>query len=129
MPSLIASANTILRKLPMSDLKHRTSVFSTLAIALTLALTLAGCGGVNASAPPSKPPEVQVMEVVQKDVPITNEWTATLDGFVNAQIQPHVSGYLIKQNYKEGSFVRKGQVLFEIDPRPFAAALNQAKGQ
>jgi RND family efflux transporter MFP subunit len=72
---------------------------------------------------------VEVADVVQKDVPLVSEWTATLDGFVNAQIQPRVAGYLIKQNYKEGSFVHKGQVLFEIDPRPFVAALDQAKGQ
>jgi RND family efflux transporter MFP subunit len=67
--------------------------------------------------------------VVQKDVPMISEWTATLDGYVNAQIQPRVSGYLIRQDYKEGSYVHKGQVLFEIDPRPFVAALDQAKGQ
>jgi len=64
-----------------------------------------------------------------KDVPIYSEWVAILDGYVNAQIQPHVSGYIIKQNYKEGSVVREGEVLFEIDPRPFKAALDQAKGQ
>lgn len=92
-------------------------------------LTLFGCGGVKASAPASKPPEVEVADVVQKDVPIVSEWTATLDGFVNAQIQPRVAGYLTRQNYQEGSYVRKGQVLFEIDERPFVALLNQAKGQ
>jgi len=62
-------------------------------------------------------------------VPIYSEWVAILDGYVNAQIQPHVSGYIVRQNYKEGSVVRKGEVLFEIDPRPFKAALDQAKGQ
>jgi len=62
-------------------------------------------------------------------VPIVTEWTATLDGYVNAQIQPRVSGYLTRQDYKEGSYVHKGQVLFEIDPRPFVAALDQVKGQ
>jgi membrane fusion protein (multidrug efflux system) len=62
-------------------------------------------------------------------VPIYSEWVAVLDGYVNAQIQPHVSGYLIKQNYKEGSVVGKGDVLFQIDPRPFIAALDQAKAQ
>jgi membrane fusion protein (multidrug efflux system) len=67
--------------------------------------------------------------VVQQDTPIYSEWVAVLDGYVNAQIQPHVSGYIIKQNYKEGSVVRKGDVLFEIDPRPFKAALDQAKAQ
>jgi len=72
---------------------------------------------------------VKVVSVVQQNVPIYSEWVATLDGYVNAQIQPHVSGYIIKQNYQEGSVVRKGQVLFEIDPRPFVAALDQAKAQ
>jgi membrane fusion protein (multidrug efflux system) len=57
------------------------------------------------------------------------EWVATLDGFVNAQIQPQVTGYMLKQNYREGSFVKKGQVLFEIDPRPLQAVLDQSKGQ
>jgi membrane fusion protein (multidrug efflux system) len=73
-------------------------------------------------------PEVQVATVEQHDVPVYSEWVATLDGYVNAQIRPQVSGYIIKQNYTEGSLVRKGQVLFEIDPRPFAAALDRAKG-
>jgi membrane fusion protein (multidrug efflux system) len=100
------------------------------AVSILLAsLTLAGCDGAKASGPPPKPPEVDVVQVMQKDVPITSEWTATLDGFVNAQIQPRVSGYLVKQNYKEGSYVHKGQVLFEIDERPFVAALNETKGQ
>jgi membrane fusion protein (multidrug efflux system) len=100
-----------------------------LLLLLFTLLALAGCGGVKASAPASKPPEVEVADVVQKDVPIVSEWTATLDGFVNAQIQPRVAGYLTRQNYQEGSYVRKGQVLFEIDERPFVALLNQAKGQ
>ena len=68
-------------------------------------------------------------EVVQKDVPIVSEWVATLDGYVNAQIQPQVTGYIIGQTYKEGSFVGKGQVLFQIDPRPFQAVVDQAEGQ
>jgi RND family efflux transporter MFP subunit len=87
-----------------------------------------GCsGGKAASAPP--PPVVEVATVVQQDTPIYSEWVATLDGYVNAQIQPRVPGYIIRQNYKEGSVVRKGDVLFEIDPRPFKAALDQAKAQ
>jgi len=72
---------------------------------------------------------VEVATVVQKDVPIYGEWVATLDGYVNAQIQPQVTGYIIRQTYKEGSFVRKGQMLFQIDPRPFQAVLDQAKAQ
>jgi len=72
---------------------------------------------------------VQVARVVLRDVSINSEWVATLDGSVNAQIQPQVSGYLIKQDYQEGSFVHKDDVLFEIDPRPFQAVLDQAKAQ
>jgi membrane fusion protein (multidrug efflux system) len=72
---------------------------------------------------------VEVTTVQQADVPLTDEWVGTLDGFVNANIQPQVSGYLIKQEYSEGSLVQKGAVLFQIDPRPFQAALEQAQGQ
>lgn len=96
-------------------------------IVVAFALLLAGCSKKTASDPP--PPLVQVATVVQQDTPIYSEWVAQLDGFVNAQIQPHVTGYIIKQNYREGSVVRKGQVLFEIDPRPFKAALDQAEAQ
>ena len=85
-----------------------------------------GCGRTRATPPPA--PEVKIAPVVQQDVPVYSEWVATLDGYVNAQIRPQVSGYIIKQNYKEGSLVHKGQVLFEIDPRPFKAALDRAKG-
>ncbi len=87
---------------------------------------LSGCRN---SQPPPKPPDVEVTAVVQRDVPIYSEWVATLDGYVNAQIKPQVTGYLIKQNYKEGYFVRKGEVLWEIDPHPFQAVLDQAKAQ
>jgi membrane fusion protein, multidrug efflux system len=78
-------------------------------------------------APP--PPEVEVVQVEQRDVPIHSEWIGTLDGMVNAEITAQVTGYLLKQNYTEGSFVRRGQLLFEIDPRPLQAALNQARGE
>jgi len=88
----------------------------------------AGCGHPQA-APVPRPPEVEVASVVQKDVPISSEWIATLNGYVNAQIQPQVTGYLIKQDYREGSLVRQGDVLFEIDPRPFQAVLDQAQAQ
>ena len=88
----------------------------------------AGCGSPKAALLiPS--PEVEVATVVQKDVPIYSEWVATLDGYVNAEIQPQVTGYVIRQAYKEGSSVRKRQVLFQIDPRPFQALLDQANAQ
>jgi len=104
------------------------SVRRTASRALVLGdfLLFCGCGNKVASAPP--PPLVEVATVVQQDTPIYSEWVATLDGFVNAQIQPRVSGYVIRQAYKEGSVVAKGELLFEIDPRPFKAALDQAKG-
>jgi len=94
---------------------------------LLLAITACGRGNVQA-ATAAPAPEVRVAPVVQQDVPVFSEWVATMDGYVNAQIRPQVSGYIIKQEYKEGSLVRKGQVLFEIDPRPFKAALDRAKG-
>ena len=91
-------------------------------------LILGGCSGGKA-APPAPTPSVEVATVIERDTPIYSDWVATLDGYVNAAIQPRVSGYVIKQNYREGAVVRKGDVLFEIDPRPFRAALDQAKAQ
>ena len=72
---------------------------------------------------------MQVVKVEQKDVPVYNEWIGSTEGITNADIKPQVSGYLLRQDYKEGSFVKKGQLLFEIDPRPFQAVLDQAQGQ
>src|SRR5215470_5179668 len=88
--------------------------------------TLTACSSGSAAAPQSRPlpPSVEVATVVQRDTPIYTDWVATLDGYVNAEIQPRVSGYIIKQNYREGATVRKGDVLFEIDPRPLKAALD-----
>ena len=106
------------------SLKTHTLLLGT-AVASIL---VAGCGS-KAAPPAGPPPEVKVVPVEQKDVPIISEWVATLDGYVNAQIQPQVTGYIIKQTYKEGSAVQKGDVLFEIDPRPFQALLDQAKAQ
>jgi RND family efflux transporter MFP subunit len=99
-----------------------------MTLATTSLLLATGCGKPVA-APNAPPPQVEVTAVVQKDVPIIHEWVATVDGFVNAQIQPQVGGYLLRQTYKEGSFVKKGQVLFEIDPRSWQASLEQAQGQ
>ncbi|HUE55849.1 MAG TPA: efflux RND transporter periplasmic adaptor subunit [Candidatus Udaeobacter sp.] len=80
-------------------------------------------------AQPGASPDVEVMQVEQKDVPIFGEWIGTLDGFTNADVRAQVTGYLLRQGYQEGAFVKKGQLLFEIDPRPFQAALDQAEGQ
>jgi len=102
-------------------------VLAPVALAVFL-FPVSSCTSTQANPAPA-PPIVEVADVVQKDVPIYSEWVAILDGYVNAQIQPRVSGYVIKQNYKEGSVVKKGQILFEIDPRPFKAALDQAKAQ
>jgi RND family efflux transporter MFP subunit len=93
-----------------------------------LSFLIAGC-----SAPPPQaqtpPPEVKVIRVEQKDVPVYGEWIGTLTGMVNAEIKAQVTGYLLTQHYTEGSLVKKGQLLFELDRRPFQAALDQAKGQ
>ncbi len=74
-------------------------------------------------------PDVEVVDVEQKDVPIYGEWIGTLDGLTNADVRAQVTGYIMRQGYQEGAFVKKGQLLFEIDPRPFQAALDQAEGQ
>ena len=93
--------------------------------AITFALASVGCGKKAPPAPP--PPEVLVTEVKQHDTPIYNEYVGQLDASVNATIQSRVQGYLVSQNYKEGQPVKKDDVLFEIDRRPFEAALAQAK--
>jgi RND family efflux transporter MFP subunit len=97
-------------------------------VVLAALSTAAGCGETHPAASPAPaPPSVGVVAVAPERVELTGEWLATLDGNVNAQIRPQVSGYLIKRNYKEGSAVRKGEVLFEIDRRPFETALSQAQ--
>src|ERR1700724_984259 len=103
---------------------------STALVSAVLLLNALGCsnGKVRAAGPPPQP-LVEVAPVIQKNVPVQGEWIGTLEGYVNAQIQPQVSGYLIRQDYHEGAFVKKDQLLFEIDPRPFQAVLDQAKGQ
>src|SRR5947209_4462372 len=116
-----------------SSLRSPTSRFwpgrrYLIILASLLAVALTGCSKKEATAA-AAPPEVEVTGVIQQDVPLYTECISTLDGYVNAEIRPQVSGYLLKQNYQEGTVVRKGQTLFEIDPRPFEAALEQAKGQ
>jgi len=102
--------------------------FRALLFLLLVAMaSLPACRNTATSATP--PPPVDVMEVLRRDVPIYQEWIGTADGMVNATIRPQVTGYLTRQDYKEGDFVHSGQVLFEIDPRTFQAALAQADAQ
>lgn len=114
--------------------KDRKAVFLRAAILVSIAaLSLAsflipGCGR-GEKEKGSLLPLVQVAQVVRQNVPVYTEWIGTTDGKVNATIRAQVQGYLIKQNYREGDFVKKGQILFEIDPRTFQTALDQAKGQ
>ena len=116
-------------------LKHllgkRKALITAAIIAGSLILTVATFARRShksaASAP--LPLDVQVVKVEQTDVPVYSEWIGTTDGMVNAEIKAQVTGYLLRQDYKEGSFVKKGQLLFEIDPRPFQAAVDQAQGQ
>jgi len=95
---------------------------------LFVALPMA-CRNGKAAAPSPPPLTVEVVDVVAEDVPLRLEWVTTLDGYVNAKIQPQVSGYLVKQNYVEGTYVKKGDVLFEIDPRPYQADLERAQAE
>ena len=88
-----------------------------------------GCGEKKQAPAALQPPDVDVVNVIQQDVPIYSEWIGTTQGLVNAVIRAQVTGYLLKRNYKEGSLVRKGEMLFEIDPRTFQAAMDQAQGQ
>jgi RND family efflux transporter MFP subunit len=110
--------------------KARPIVLSWIAsLACVAGATFALVGCKKPVAPAPGPPDVEVVAAIQRDVPIYGEWVGSLDGYTNANITPQVSGYLWKQNYREGSFVHKGDVLFEIDPRPFQAILDQSKGQ
>src|SRR6266478_1256760 len=113
------------------DFKNLIRIWTAGLLASGMILALSGCSGASSAAGASQmpPPDVEVARVEQKDVPIHREWIGTLDGLVNAAIKAQVTGYLLTQNYTEGSFVKKGQLLFEIDPRPFQAALNQAQAQ
>jgi len=108
---------------------YRGAGSMALLLSVAGAIATTGCSGSSHAAPASAPLQVQVVKVEQKDVPIYREWIGTLDGLVNADIKAEVSGYLTRQAYTEGTFVSKGQLLFEIDPRPFQAALDQALGQ
>ena len=120
----------MLTRLKHSLSKRKILISATFAVigAIAVVLLVAVRSNKQAQAAP-RPIEVQVVQVTQQNVPVYSEWIGTTDGMVNADIKAQVTGYLLRQNYKEGSFVTKGQLLFEIDPRPFQAALDQANGQ
>jgi len=107
-------------------LSFRRSLLPSFFLILGIALMFSGCQKEEKAGPPP-PPVVEVVEVTVKDVPVFSDWVGTLDGLVNATIRAQVQGYLIKRDYQEGDFVRKGQGLFEIDPREFQAAVDHAK--
>src|SRR3984893_9791121 len=112
-------------------LQRHKVLISIITVAIVLILVSVIVGG-RSSKPAQAAPlalEVEVVQVEPRDVPIYSEWIGTTDGMVNADIKAQVTGYLLRQDYKEGSFVKKGQLLFEIDPRPFQAAVDQANGQ
>ena len=114
-----------------SKLRYRAK-FHRLCSALFVAavpVLLTNCHPPESVRPAQAPVDVEVVQVASRDVPIVKEWIGTLDGRVNAEIRGQVTGYLLRQAYREGSFVRQGDLLFEIDPRPFQAALNEAKGK
>src|ERR1700723_2330629 len=119
----------VIENLSARSKRSLSNLFGLLIVLAFVTAIAAGCERHVVSASPPAPPVVEVTPAIQKDVPLNGEWVGSLEGYVNAQIQPHVGGYLIRQDYQEGGFVRQGQVLFEIDPRPFQAALDQAKGQ
>jgi len=114
----------------MSSLPKRNLFLAGVIFIIVVALIIAAVRPKGTSgAGPTAPADVLVVQVEQKDVPIYGDWIGTLDGLTNADVRAQVTGYLLRQGYQEGAFVNKGQLLFEIDPRPFKAALDQAEGQ
>lgn len=114
-------------RMPSTHIKKRIGCAGVLPMALALAAGLAAsCKKPEAAAPP--PPEVLVIPVEHKEVPVYGEWIGTITGFIDAQIRAQVTGYLLTRNYNEGDVVKTGQLLFQIDPRQFQAALDQAAG-
>lgn len=115
----------------IKDGKRQAALFEQIrleeiTLALLLILVIVGCSRKE-NRPAIASPDVEVVEAIQQDVPVVGEWVAQLNGPVNADITPKVQGYLLSQNYVNGSLVKKGQLLFQIDPRPFEAALDEAK--
>src|ERR1043165_2570163 len=121
------------RKIPPAlKLSKRKILISATVVVIVGMVTVALLVAVRSNKPAqaaTRPVDVEVVQVKQEDVPVYSEWIGTTEGLVNADIKAQVTGYLLRQDYKEGSFVKKGQLLFEIDPRPFQAALDQANGQ
>jgi membrane fusion protein (multidrug efflux system) len=126
-----AHRNACVQPIALLEMKRLCLRFGRLAVLppLTLfSLLSVGCAPKGPSTPPKAMP-VTVVNAQVRDVSVDGEWVGTLDGNVNAQIAPQVSGYLVRQLYREGSVVQKGQILFQIDPRPFEALVEQAAGQ
>lgn len=113
----------------LKKIEYAALVSFALAVTGLMVLATSGCSSKSQATTVRPPSTVEVVEAIQQDVPVYGDWVATLDGSINAQIQSHVSGYLVKQAYREGSFVHKDDVLFEIDARPFQATLDQARAQ
>jgi hypothetical protein len=119
-----------MKELPMTKKRNWRIAGLTAALQLgVVSFLLVSHGRTAAGEAAASVPDVEVVSVEQKDIPVYREWIGTLDGLVNAAIRSQVTGYLLTQNYSEGSFVKKGQLLFEIDPRPLQAAVDQARGQ
>ena len=112
---------------PPATMKRLSYSAGALVVAVIFALSACERKTVQTEAPPT--PEVLVTQVVKGDVPIVREWVGSLDGSENADIQARVAGYLQKKDYQEGGYVKQGDLLFEIDPRPFVAALDEAKSK
>jgi RND family efflux transporter MFP subunit len=112
-----------------SVLKPKHVAWAIGALIGAIVVNLAVHSGAKASVQPPSSPLVEIAAVEQKNVPVYGEWIGTLSGQVNADVKAQVTGYLLSRKYQEGSYIRKGQLLFEIDPRPFRAALDQAEAQ
>src|SRR5579863_3782851 len=113
----------------MTQVQKRNLLIGGVLGVIVLALIVGAIRPTKQAMGAPSTPDVEVMEVQKEDVPIYFEWIGTLDGLVNADVRAQVTGYLLKQGYQEGASVKQGQLLFQIDPRPFQAALDQAEGQ
>src|ERR1700691_5887587 len=107
----------------------RIAGITTALLLGVVSFLLVSRGRTAAGEAAASAPDVEVASVEERDIPVYREWIGTLDGLVNAAIRSQVTGYLLTQNYSEGSFVKKGQLLFEIDPPPFQDAVDRAQGQ